>query len=121
MRRTTLHSYWLCRWGHYSHFKFYLNKKLFRLQLQSYPQAGNSDAVELFIDQTDSVRYINELNKEHEGPLHFASRSHKVVALWVSNKGSQEWGQAYSRAVGQIWSKGKNIKMLWIIGFFASN
>ena len=37
-------------------------------------QAGNSDAVGLFIDQTDSVRYINELNKEHEGPLHFASR-----------------------------------------------
>ena len=74
MRRTTLHCYWLCRCGHYSHFKFYLNKKLFRLQLQSYPQAGNSDAVELFIDQTDSKRYINELNKEHEGPLHFASR-----------------------------------------------
>ena len=58
-------------------------KKLFRLQFLCYHQAGNSDAVGLFIDQTDSVRYINELNKEHEGPLHFASRSHKVVALWV--------------------------------------
>ena len=84
MRRTTLHSCWLCRCGHYSHFKFYLNnKKLFRLQFLCYHQAGNSDAVELFIDQTDSVRYINELNKEHEGPLHFASRSPKAVALWV--------------------------------------
>ena len=57
------------------------NKKSFRLQFLCYHQAGNSEAVELFIDQTDSVRYINELNKEHEGPLHFASRSPKVVAL----------------------------------------
>ena len=40
---------------------------------------GNSDAVGLFIDQTDSGRYINELNKEHEGPLHFASRSQLML------------------------------------------
>jgi len=50
-------------------------------------QAGNSDAVGLFIDQTDSGRYINELNKEHEGPLHFASRSgdKRTVELLVNN------------------------------------
>ena len=47
-------------------------------------QAGNSDAVGLFIDQTDSVRYINELNNEHEGPLHFASRSQSLLKLNLS-------------------------------------
>ena len=80
-------------------------------------QAGNSDAVGLFIDQTDSVRYINELNKEHEGPLHFASRSQSLqpetITLFFFIEWSQEWWQTYSGALGEQWSKGDDSKTIF--------
>ena len=80
-------------------------------------KAGNSDAVGLFIDQTDSVRYINELNKEHEGPLHFASRSQSLqpetITLLFFIEWSQEWWQTYSGALGEQWSKGDNSKTIF--------